>query len=106
MRALATEDPDRLLEEAKAIHAEDAAMCEAIGRHGAGLIQTGMGVLTHCNAGALATGGIGTATAPMYVAHAAGVSFRVYADETRPLLQGARLTAWELGRAGLDITVL
>ncbi len=85
---------------------EDRAMCEAIGEAGAPLIRDGATLLTHCNAGALATAGIGTALAPMYVAHALGVSFRVYADETRPLLQGARLTAWELNRAGIDVTVL
>ncbi|MHC4993443.1 MAG: S-methyl-5-thioribose-1-phosphate isomerase [Planctomycetota bacterium] len=106
MKALGTGDPEALLGEARAIHAEDTAMCRAIGEHGAGLIASGDAVLTHCNAGALATAGIGTATAPMYVAHEAGVAFKVYADETRPLLQGARLTAWELSRAGIDVTVL
>jgi methylthioribose-1-phosphate isomerase len=70
------------------------------------LIRPGCGVLTHCNAGALATTGIGTATAPMYLAHRRGTRFRVYADETRPLLQGARLTAFELQRAGIDVTLL
>src|SRR5690606_25811850 len=63
-------------------------------------------VLTHCNAGALATGGIGTATAPMYLAHERGLSLRVYADETRPLLQGARLTSYELAAAGIDVTLI
>jgi methylthioribose-1-phosphate isomerase len=106
MKSLGTEDVEALLAEAKAIHAEDTAMCRAIGEHGAALIQPGDAVLTHCNAGALATAGIGTATAPMYVAHESGVPFKVYADETRPLLQGARLTAWELSRAGVDVTVL
>ena len=95
-----------LLDEALAIHAEDAAMCMAIGRAAAPIIQQAGGVLTHCNAGALATGGIGTATAGMYVAHAAGHSFTVYCDETRPLLQGSRLTAWELNRAGIDAVVI
>jgi len=102
----AEDDTRRLLDEAKAIHAEDAAMCEAIGRNAVKLIVDGGGVLTHCNAGALATAGIGTATAPMYVAHEAGRTFRVYADETRPLLQGARLTAWELQQAGIDVTLI
>jgi len=106
MKALGSDDPQRLLDEARAIHAEDEAMCEAIGRHAMSLIEPNSGVLTHCNAGALATGGIGTATAPMYLAHAAGVPFAVYADETRPLLQGARLTAWELSQAGIDITLI
>jgi len=95
-----------LVDEAAAIHREDQALCLGIGEAGMGLIKPGAGVLTHCNAGALATSGIGTATAPMYLAHRAGVPFRVYADETRPLLQGARLTSWELGRAGVDVTLI
>ncbi len=95
-----------LLDEARAIHAEDEAMCLAIGLAAAPLIQNVSGVLTHCNAGALATGGIGTATAGMYVAHARGHEFTVYCDETRPLLQGSRLTAWELDRAGIDAVVI
>jgi len=96
----------RLLDEAVAIRDEDAAMCRKIGEVGRHLITDGAGVLTHCNAGSLATAEYGTATAPMYLAHAAGRKFRVYADETRPLLQGARLTAWELAHAGIDVTVL
>jgi methylthioribose-1-phosphate isomerase len=92
--------------EATAILAEDIAMCRAIGAHGAALIADGARVLTHCNAGALATAGIGTALAPVYVAHAAGRRVAVFADETRPLLQGSRLTAWELARAGIPVTVL
>jgi methylthioribose-1-phosphate isomerase len=95
-----------MLAEAKAIHAEDFAMCRSIGDHAASLIQPGSGVLTHCNAGALATAGIGTATAGMYVAHAGGKEFTVYCDETRPLLQGSRLTAWELQQAGIDARVI
>ena len=95
-----------LVEEARAIHDEDKALCRGMGEHGAGLITEGAGVLTHCNAGALATSELGTATAPMYVAQARGVSFRVYADETRPLLQGARLTSWELQRSGIDVTLI
>ncbi len=91
--------------EATRILDEDRAMCLAIGEAGAPFIMEGSGVLTHCNAGALATAGIGTALAPMYVAHARGVSFHVFADETRPLLQGARLTSWELQRAGISVTV-
>ncbi len=106
MKKLATADPAALLEEARTIHAEDEAMCRAIGEHGLKLLPETGGVLTHCNAGALATGGIGTATAPLYLAHEAGRRLAVYADETRPLLQGARLTAWELGRAGLDVTLI
>lgn len=95
-----------LVREAEAIHAEDRAICRGIGENGESLIREGSGVLTHCNAGALATSELGTATAPMYLAFASGRRFRVYADETRPLLQGARLTAWELQRAGLDVTLI
>ena len=97
-----------MLAEARAIHAEDEAMCLAIGRNAAPLIvgEGRRGVLTHCNAGALATAGIGTATAGMYVAHARGQQFTVYCDETRPLLQGSRLTAWELTQAGIDAVVI
>lgn len=91
---------------ARAIHEEDRAMCEAIGRHGAPLIKAGSQVLTHCNAGALAVSHLGTATAPMYLAHEAGVRFHVYVDETRPVLQGSRLTSWELTQAGIDHTLI
>lgn len=97
---------DALVAEATRIHREDEALCEAIGENGVALIRPGMAVLTHCNAGALATTGIGTATAPLYCAHRRGVRFSVYADETRPLLQGARLTALELQRAGIDVTLI
>jgi methylthioribose-1-phosphate isomerase len=97
---------EALVDEAKRIHAEDIALCEGIGEHGMPLIEEGMAVLTHCNAGALATTGIGTATAPIYAAHRAGIAFKVFADETRPLLQGARLTAFELQQAGVDITLI
>jgi methylthioribose-1-phosphate isomerase len=93
-------------QEALAIHAEDAAQCRRMGELGADLIQDGWTLLTHCNAGALATGGMGTALAPMYVAHEQGKKIAVYADETRPLLQGARLTAWELMQAGIDVTLI
>src|SRR5262245_5593933 len=85
-----------LLAEARALDAAERAACERMGAFGADLIQDGMGVLTHCNAGALCTVGIGTALAPLYVAARQGKRLRVFADETRPLLQGARLTAWEL----------
>jgi len=97
---------EAMLDEARAIHSEDEAMCLSIGRAAAPLICQANGVLTHCNAGALATGGIGTATAGMYVAHASGHVFTVYCDETRPLLQGSRLTAWELIQAGIDAVVI
>lgn len=97
---------DAMINEAVAIHNEDRALCRGIGEHGKALIKEGMGVLTHCNAGSLATSELGTATAPMYLAFEEGVSFRIYADETRPLLQGARLTSWELQQAGMDVTLI
>ncbi len=97
---------DALVEKAKRIHEEDFALCEDIGVHGMPLIESGHGVLTHCNAGALATTGLGTATAPIYAAHRAGVVFKVFADETRPLLHGARFTAFELQQAGVDVTLI
>ncbi|MDD4081263.1 MAG: S-methyl-5-thioribose-1-phosphate isomerase [Eubacteriales bacterium] len=96
----------RLLMEARAIRDEDIAICEAIGLHGAALISEGDGVLTHCNAGRLAAVRYGTALAPLYKAHEAGKKFMVYADETRPLLQGARLTGYELLASGIDVTLL
>lgn len=92
--------------EAQQIHDEDVAMCRRIGEAGLPLIPDGARVLTHCNAGALATAGIGTALAPLYRAHELGRRITVFADETRPLRQGARLTAWELTRAGIPVTVL
>ncbi|MCB9906863.1 MAG: S-methyl-5-thioribose-1-phosphate isomerase [Planctomycetes bacterium] len=95
-----------LQQEALAIWNSDRSTCERMGRHGSTLIHDGMGLLTHCNAGALATSGMGTALAPMYVAHAQGKRFRVFADETRPLLQGSRISAWELQQAGIDVTVI
>ncbi len=96
----------RLAQEAVCIRDEDAAMCRAIGRHGAQLLKDGFTILTHCNAGSLATSEYGTALAPVYVAAEQGKHIRVYADETRPLLQGARLTAWELMQAGIDVTLI
>ena len=92
--------------EATAILEEDRIMCRHIGEHGVTLLHDGARVLTHCNAGALATGGIGTALAPVYIAAERGMSVEVFVDESRPLLQGSRLTAWELGRAGIRVTVL
>ncbi|TAJ16478.1 MAG: S-methyl-5-thioribose-1-phosphate isomerase [Planctomycetota bacterium] len=94
------------LDEAHAIAREDEAMCEQMGAHGLRLVPDSGRVLTHCNAGALATGGIGTALAPLYCAARAGRRVAVYADETRPLLQGARLTAWELMHAGIEVTLI
>ncbi|MCI0514731.1 S-methyl-5-thioribose-1-phosphate isomerase [candidate division KSB1 bacterium] len=96
----------RLLNTALQIHAADRQACEQIGKHGAELIRSGMTILTHCNAGALATGGIGTALGVIYTAVNAGKKVRVFADETRPLWQGARLTAWELSQAGIDVTLI
>ena len=98
--------PERLLHEAHAVADEDAAACRAMGRLGAELIADGDTLLTHCNAGALATAGMGTALAPIFTAHQAGKRLHVYVDETRPVLQGARLTAWELGRAGVPYTLI
>jgi methylthioribose-1-phosphate isomerase len=97
---------ETVLAEANAIREEDVEMCRRIGQHGEKFIQEGAGILTHCNAGALATAGQGTALSLMFEAHKKGKRFKVYADETRPLLQGARLTAWELQQAGIDVTVL
>jgi len=95
-----------LVEEAVAVLEEDRALCRRIGEHGEPLIADGDTVLTHCNAGALATAGDGTALAVVYAAVARGKRVRVLADETRPLLQGARLTAWELRTRGIEVTVL
>lgn len=95
-----------LLQEARVIEDEDRQMCRAIGEVGANLIGDGQGVLTHCNAGGLATADFGTALAVMFTAAERGRRFRVYADETRPLLQGARLTAWELQQRGIDVTLI
>ena len=97
---------DRLLAEATAIADEDKAMCRSIGRFGAELIAPGQGILTHCNAGGLATADYGTALAVIFAAHDQGVPLRVFADETRPLLQGSRLTAWELQRRGVPVTLI
>ncbi len=96
----------RLLDEARAVHAENLAMCHAIGEHGAELLADGARVLTHCNAGGLATAGYGTALAPIRTAHAQGKRLHVLVDETRPFLQGARLTAWELQQAGIAQTLI
>ena len=95
-----------LREEAAAIHKEDIAMCRAISEHGLTLIKDGDGILTHCNAGPLATSRYGTALGPLLLGTERGMNFRVFADETRPLLQGARLTAYELNKAGVDVTLI
>jgi methylthioribose-1-phosphate isomerase len=113
MRCAAAETPGdgatvwaRLATESAAIHEEDRIMCRRIGEFGLPLIPDGAKVVTHCNAGALATGGIGTALAAVYLAHEAGRHVHVYVGETRPLLQGARLTAWELTEAGIPCTIM
>jgi methylthioribose-1-phosphate isomerase len=93
-------------QEAEAIHAEDREMCRRIGEHGLTLLKSRPVLLTHCNAGALATGGMGTALAPVYMAQEERRHPRVFACETRPIMQGARLTAWELTQAGIDVTLV
>ncbi len=95
-----------LLAEARAVEREDREMCAAIGRHGAALLSDGQGILTHCNAGGLATAGDGTALSVIFAAAAMGKSLHVYADETRPLLQGARLTTWELMQRDIPVTLI
>ncbi len=107
--ARATPESDRaarLAQEARAIHREDVESCRRMGRYGEARIPDGATILTHCNAGALATGGYGTALGVIRAAHEAGKRVRVLADETRPYLQGARLTAWELERSGIDVSVI
>ena len=104
--AAAEQIHQQLFEEAAAIQSEDERMCLSIGRHGAELLQPDTGVLTHCNAGGLATSGDGTALSVFFAAAAAGKTLHVYADETRPLLQGARLTSWELQQRNIDVTVI
>ncbi|NQU25964.1 MAG: S-methyl-5-thioribose-1-phosphate isomerase [Candidatus Nealsonbacteria bacterium] len=97
---------EALLAEARAVNEEDRQICREIGRHGAELLADGMGVLTHCNAGGLATADYGTALAVFFAAAESGKRLHVYADETRPLLQGARLTAWELQQREIDVTLI
>jgi methylthioribose-1-phosphate isomerase len=95
-----------MLAEAQAIHEEDRALCRAIGRYGADLLQDQSGVLTHCNAGGLATSEYGTALSALFTAQDQGKKLHVFVDETRPLLQGSRLTAWELAQRGIDATLI
>ena len=95
-----------LKEESVVIQEEDIRVCKAIGEYGLSLVKPGDGILTHCNAGKLATSKYGTATAPIYLGQERGYQFRVFADETRPLLQGARLTAFELQSSGVDVTLI
>lgn len=96
----------KLKEESIAMKEEDIRVCKAIGEHGLTLVKPGDGILTHCNAGQLATCKYGTATAPIYLGQERGYHFRVFADETRPLLQGARLTSYELYSSGVDVTLI
>ncbi len=95
-----------MLTEADAIGHEDEEVCRKIGEHALTLLKPGMGILTHCNAGTIATAKYGTALAPIYLGQEKGYDFKVFADETRPLLQGARLTAWELTEADVDVTLI
>jgi len=101
-----SEIAETLLAEAHAIRDEDERMCRRIGEHGAALLRSGTRVLTHCNAGGLATAGYGTALAPIRTAHEGGKDLHVLVDETRPFLQGSRLTAWELQEAGVPLTLI
>jgi methylthioribose-1-phosphate isomerase len=96
----------RMIQEARQIHADDIAICQAIGRNGAPLVPDNKTVLTHCNAGALATAGYGTALGVIRAAWEAGKKIDVFADETRPFLQGSRLTAWELQQDGIPTTII
>ena len=97
---------DALYQEAAAIHEDDIAKCKAISEYGLTLVRDGDGILTHCNAGPLATSRYGTALGPILLGTERGMKFHVFSDETRPLLQGARLTAWELARAGVEVTLI
>ncbi|MEG2455584.1 MAG: S-methyl-5-thioribose-1-phosphate isomerase, partial [Oscillospiraceae bacterium] len=114
MEGVVTEHPslpvpqilDLLRAECCAIQREDIAKCRAIAEHGLTLLRAGDGVLTHCNAGSLAASRYGTALGPLFLGQEQGMHVRVFADETRPLLQGARLTAYELSRAGIDVTLI
>ena len=114
MERVVTENSDKeisvilklLKDECRNIHQEDIGMCRAISEYGLSLLKDGDGILTHCNAGPLATSRYGTGQGPLFLGKERGMNFRVYADETRPLLQGARLTAYELQRAGIDVTLI
>ncbi len=110
LEAARTDSPEKgkawLLNEAEKIRREDEQACRAMGEYGLTLLKPGMGILTHCNAGTIATARYGTCLAPIYLGQEKGYDFRVFADETRPLLQGARLTSWELDKAGIDVTLI
>lgn len=97
---------EALRDESEKIRDDDEKVCEAIGMNGLTLLKPGWGLLTHCNAGTIATAKYGTALSPVYIGNSRGYNFRVFADETRPLLQGARLTAWELHESGVDVTLI
>lgn len=97
---------EELLSEAHSIRNEDIEACKAMGEYGLSLLKPGMGILTHCNAGTLATAMYGTCLAPVHLGQERGYDFKVFADETRPLLQGARLTSWELSKSGVDVTLI
>lgn len=97
---------NQLKEEALKIYQEDVEACYAMGMNGLSLLKPRMGILTHCNAGTIATAKYGTCLAPLHLGQERGYDFKVFADETRPLLQGARLTAWELNKAGIDVTLI
>lgn len=97
---------ERMLQESVAIHDEDIMMCTRISEYGLSLVKAGDGILTHCNAGPLATSKYGTAIGPMLLGKERGIAFKVFSDETRPLLQGARLTSYELQKAGVDVTLI
>ncbi len=96
----------KLLKEAESIHREDVEACVKMGEFGLSLLEKNMGILTHCNAGTIATSKYGTCLAPIHLGQEKGYDFKIFADETRPLLQGARLTAWELNKAGVDVTLI
>lgn len=102
----AFESGGNLIDEAKAIHNEDIEMCRKISEYGLSLLKDGDGILTHCNAGELATSKYGTGLGPLILGKEKGYKFHVYSDETRPLLQGARLTSYELEKAGIDVTLI
>lgn len=102
----AFEDGKNLIEEAKAIHKEDIEMCRKISEYGLSLLHDGDGILTHCNAGELATSKYGTGLGPLILGKEKGYTFHVFSDETRPLLQGARLTSYELEKSGTDVTLI
>ena len=105
--SLGVEDAKELmLSEAEKIRIEDEESCRAMGEYGLSLLKPGMGILTHCNAGTIATAKYGTCLAPIYLGQERGYGFKVFADETRPLLQGARLTSWELHKSGVDVTLI